>query len=79
MIKIVGEEINQAHHESIQNSESKICTSSDENERLLTDTGATSHITMCNNYKTNMKEVNVGVVIGNGKEFICKECGVVCV
>ena len=75
----MGEEINQAHHESIQNSESKICTSSDENERWLADTGATSHITMCNNYMTNMKEVNVGVVVGDGEEFICKECGDFCV
>ena len=51
-IEIVDEEINQAHHASIKNSESKICASSEENERWLADTGATSHITMCNKYMT---------------------------
>ena len=78
-IEIEDEEINQAHHASIKNSESKICASIEENERWLADTGATSHITMCNKYMTNVKAVNVRVVVGDGKEVICKERGDVCV
>ena len=71
-IEIVDEEINQAHHASIKNSsEIKICASSDENECWLADTGATSHITMCNKYMTNVKAVNVRFVVGDGKEVIC--------
>ena len=62
-VEIVDEEMNLAHHESITNSEIKICASSDENVRWLADIGATSHITMCNKYMTNVKEVNAHVVV----------------
>ena len=78
-IEIVHEEINQAHSASIKISESKIRISSDKNECWLADTGATSHITMCSKYMTNVKEVNVHIVVGNGKGVvICQECGDVC-
>ena len=62
-VEIVDEEMNLAHHESITNSEIIICASSDENVCWLADIGATSHITMCNKYMTNVKEVNAHVVV----------------
>ena len=74
----MDEKINQAHHKCIRNSEGKICASSDENERWLADTGAISHITMCNKHMTNVKAVNLRIVSGDDKEVICKERGDVC-
>ena len=75
-IEIADDEINLAHHASIKNNERKICPSSDENEHGLADKGATSHIvTIFNKYMTNVKAVNVCIVLGDGKEFICKERG----
>ena len=54
----------------------KMYNSSDENEHGLADKGATSHIvTIFNKYMTNVKAVNVCIVLGDGKEFICKERG----
>ena len=77
-IEVVDEEINQAHHASIENSERKICATSDENEQWLEDTGATSHIpkiTICSKNMTNVKKFNSRIVGSDSKEVICKEHG----
>jgi hypothetical protein len=39
-------------------------------ERWLADTGATMHITMTDENMTNVENVNVLVIVGDGKEVI---------
>ena len=44
-------------------------------ERWLADTGATTHITMNDHNMTNVENVNVTVIVGDGKEVICMKRG----
>ena len=46
-----------------------------ESENWLADTGATCHITMCDNGMTNVDNVRVRVVVGDGKEVLCTKRG----
>ena len=51
------------------------CTSSNGMEHWLADTGATTHITMTDEYMTNVGNVNVSVIVGDGKEVVCTKRG----
>ena len=51
--------------------EGQYCASSNGMERWLADTGATTHITMSDEYMTNVENVNISVIVGDGKEVVC--------
>jgi len=55
--------------------EDQYCASSNGTERWLADTGATTHITMTDEYMTNVENVNVSVIVGDGKEVVCTKRG----
>jgi hypothetical protein len=53
----------------------EFCGLSEDAETWLADTGATSHITMCDKFMNNVQNVNVKVVVGDGKEITCTKRG----
>ena len=55
--------------------EDQYCVSSNGTERWLVDTGATTHITMTDEYMTNVENVKVSVIVGYGKEVVCTKRG----
>jgi hypothetical protein len=50
-------------------------TSVDGTERWLADTGATTHITTNDTGMTNVENVSVKVLVGDGKEVVCRKRG----
>ena len=50
-------------------------TGVDGTERWLADTGATTHITTNDTGMTNVENVNVKVLVGDGKEVVCRKRG----
>ena len=55
--------------------EDQYCASSNGTERWLADTGATTHITMTDEYMTTVENVKVSVIVGYGKEVVCTKRG----
>ncbi len=52
-----------------------LITSTTNYEQWLADTGATTHITTSDVGMTNVENVNVKVLVGNGTEVVCRKCG----
>ena len=50
-------------------------SSTTNSEHWLADTGATSHITMSDTHMTNVEEVDITVMVGNGNEITCTKRG----
>ena len=61
--------------EKMVHTHDKFCDMHTESEMWLADTGATSHITTCNKFMTYVQEVNVKVIVGDGKEVTCNKHG----
>ena len=49
----------------------QICAVSTGSKMWLADTRATSHITMNDHRMTNVKNVNILMVVGDGREVLC--------